>query len=84
MYKNILIITTTRDNTGSCLGFYKDINAIDPEYRDMIIACIERRDYDEGDLWSSMYGTCGSERGYIFNELPKFPITIDHIIDHVF
>ena len=84
MYKNILIITNTRDDLGSDVSFYKDITDIDPDYQPMILACLQGKHYMNGDLWSSDY-MCGSDRGYIFNQgkLP-LPLTVENIVHYVF
>lgn len=82
MYKNILIVTSNRDDIGSSLSFYKDIQDIEPEYQDMVIAAIERKNYENDDLWSS-YGDCGSDRGYIFQGGYTLPITVEHIVTYI-
>jgi hypothetical protein len=83
MYKNILIITTSRDDNDSFLTFFANDTDIDPEYRDMVIACIENKNYQNDDLWASKYGDCGSERGYIFEGGYKLPMTVEHIVNYL-
>jgi len=88
IYKNILIITASRDELGSSVSFVKDINDIqEPDYREMIINCINNNRWRNGDLWVNN-DMCGSDRGYIFNDYALFdenlPIKVEYIINYVF
>lgn len=92
-FKNILIVTTTRDNLGSHIAFIEDINNIqDPEIdndiKEMIINCLNGTSWEKNDLWVDG-DMCGSDRGYIFGGNStlfnnKLPVTIEHIINYVF
>ena len=72
--KNILIITTTRDNQGSAVSFVKSIDdIIETDLKEMIKhAILETKNWEKDDLWS-VDGVCGSERGYIFNSYNMTP-----------
>lgn len=84
--KNILIITTCRDNQGSHNAFVKDINDIkEDDLRDCVKNTISGINSEYGDLWT-FNGEMGSERGYCFNDYhlreSMLPLTIDHIVNH--
>lgn len=85
--KNILIITTTRDNQGSSVSFVESIDDIvEDDLKEMIKhAILETKDWEKDDLWC-VDGMCGSKRGYVFNDYPvkKLPITVEHIVDYSF
>lgn len=87
-FKNILVITNTRDDLGSHVAYINDIEDIKNEnFKEMILNCLNRIDYSNGEYWSSG-DMCGSESGYIFNDFTlyedKLPITIEHIVNYVF
>jgi len=52
--KNILIITTTRDNQGSAVSFVKSIDdIIETDLKEMIKhAILETKNWEKDDLWS--------------------------------
>ncbi len=86
--KNILIITTTRENQGCSVAFVKSIDDIvEEDLREMIKNAIEKKEWGSGDLWSN-YGRCGSDRGYVFSdyspEKEHYPLTVEHIVEYVF
>ena len=85
-FKNILVITNTRDNLGSHVALIKDIDDLkDATLKEMILNCLNNIEYENGEYWSCDY-MCGSESGYIFNDftLSDFPVTIEHIVNYVF
>jgi hypothetical protein len=89
--KNILIVTSTRDNQGAAYNFIKDINDVkDPTIRKMIESALSNKEFTDYEhayqVWASS-GICGGEYGgYIFNDypLPKLPLQVDHILTYVF
>lgn len=88
-YKNILVITNTRDNLGSHVALIKDIDDLkEPNLKEMVLNCLNNVEYDNEDGFWASGNMCGSESGYIFNKFTLFdttlPVTIEHIVNYVF
>jgi len=85
--KNILIVSTSRDNQGAAFSFIKDIEDIkDPIIKEMISNTICNKEWESVDEKYWAYGEmCGSNMGYIFNDylLPDLPLTIEHIVEYI-
>jgi hypothetical protein len=87
-FKNILVITNTRDNLGSHVALIKDVDDIkDENLKEMILNCLNKIDYENDEYWTSG-DICGSDSGYVFNNFTlfedKLPVTIEHIVNYVF
>lgn len=83
---NILIITSSRDDTGVGLAFYKDINDIQNlDLRTMVEKTIKGEEWNKDDLWVNS-GICGSDRGWVFNQdmtnTPELPLIVNHIVNY--
>ena len=92
VYKNILIITNTRDNLGSHVALIKDIDDIDrlneTGLKEMVLNCLNGVEYEKNGFWS-YDDTCGCEHlGYAFNDFTlgtnELPVTIEHIVNYIF
>lgn len=84
--KNILIVNSSHSDP-AFTDFISDVNDItDPDLKEMIENVINGvHDWKKDDLWI-IYGECGSDRGFVFNEYVRrpieYPITVEHEVTY--
>lgn len=88
--KNVLVVTTCRENGGADFAFFPDLTAWDgdPDVLEMLCAVLLGKEFSKNDLWADKGGDiCGSDRGYIFDG-QKFPFDLPcqvfHVINYTF
>lgn len=87
--KNILFITSSRDDSGVGIQFIDDTsNIADPNHKNMIedvLLGIDQTECHTCPYWAhENSGLCGSEQwGYItIGVQPTYPITVEHIVNY--
>lgn len=74
--KNILIVTTSRDDAGPDISFWESIEDIDPEYQEAVRNAILNNEPISDDEVG--FG------GYVFNQgHVNLPITVEHIVEYI-